>query len=202
MKNRKIIVVAFLVMAMLVVGVGYAAINGSLIVGGTAKYLGYASSSEIRDSVQFDAVTSESGCSVELTSTSAGSSVMDKAVMTVEFHDFDSANNDNEFTTSATLTIGYATEVGLDTSGYPSITLDALENNSKSIATITGSPAGTFEVDVQWEDGTTTEKTMEPNSTLDIVVTVKYTEPGDEYTGDIATLEDLVNIAIALPFAS
>ena len=53
MKNRRTIIVAFLVMAMLVTGIGYAAVSQTLTVQGTATYNPTDAAKEFQDNIYF-----------------------------------------------------------------------------------------------------------------------------------------------------
>lgn len=162
MKNRRTIIVAFLVVAMLVVGIGYAAVNGTLNITGQATFTGQNMvSSDIYQALKFSAVTlTVNGtdysdiCTASIDSNHA-------AKMNVNFKD-GSAIAGAVFTAKATFTVTYDTA---DTS-LPDILV------SKATPTITsaaGSPGWHIETDM------TSDVTLSPSGSFQVTVTVKYT---------------------------
>ena len=62
MKNRKTILIAFLVCACLVVSVGYAVLNDDLVVKGTGKLSNAVADKEFEKDIYFDSVISRTNC--------------------------------------------------------------------------------------------------------------------------------------------
>ena len=66
MKNRKTIIVAFLLVAALCIGIGYAALSDTLKVSGTANLDASAAVNVFDDDVYFSAVTSQELCTAHI----------------------------------------------------------------------------------------------------------------------------------------
>lgn len=184
MKNRKRIIVAFLVVAMLVVGVGYAAVNGTLNIIGQASFAGQSLvSNEIYEALQFETVSFVVGetdysdvCSGSISSNHA-------ADMTVTFKD-GSAIAGAVFTAKAVYTVKYDTNV----QSLPDVLI------SKAVPTITsaaGSPGWTIETDM------TDDVTLAPGQSFNITVTVQYTNQDPAVTGSVSAA-----INVPMPFVT
>ena len=85
MKNRRTVLIAFLLCATLIVGVGYAAFVGNLTVNGTTSF--DPDNSTLDDSVEFSAVQYAENCSVNIGKTG------DIATVAVTFTTADAIDN-------------------------------------------------------------------------------------------------------------
>ena len=83
MKNRRIAIASFLVVAILVMGIGFAAITGTLNIAGTAKYQNSGEiKSDVHTAVKFKSATGVQNCTATITDT-----LGDAANMSVTFID-------------------------------------------------------------------------------------------------------------------
>lgn len=187
MKNRKLWIISFLVVATVVTGVGYAAVNGYLAITGNATFVGESLvKNDIYESLKFTAARSTSGdnCIASITNPDVGHA----ADMTVNFKDGNGVSG-AKFVATAVYTITYQTN---DTT-LPNISLSLPE------VSISNDDKG-FDIDVDWVDG----KELAPGGSVDIVVTVTYTNQNpveqNSITGSIsvqipfATISEAVNI--------
>lgn len=200
MKNRKMIVVAFLVAAMLVVGVGYAAVTGNLSVSGSARYIGSSEATEIRNSIEFASVANETHCTVSLIESSAG--VKDSADMTVEFHDTDASTRGTHIA-SADFTVIYDSTDN---------TLPAVQLTSQAgdIATGASNFKGDVTITSTWLNAqgnviAEPTQTLQVGQTAVLRVTVTYVEPADIVAvpnDELANAEYTATFGILVPFES
>lgn len=87
MKNRRSIIIAFLLCATLIVGVGYAAFVGNLTINGTTLY--NPENSDLDGNIKFSAIQSAENCTVAIGTTG------DTATMDVVFTSADAVNDSN-----------------------------------------------------------------------------------------------------------
>ena len=177
MKKRRLVVVAFLMATVLTLGVGYAAITGTLGVTGRVEFNGTGVvSTEVNQAVKFtDAVAGEN-CTASITGDHA-------ADMVVTFNDTE-GNIGDVFTATATFTITYDTT---DT------TLPAVDFAvpAPSITSAAGSQG--FAITTNWS----APQTLAPTQTVDVIVTVTYTNQDPAVTGTVSAA-----INVPMPFMS
>ena len=176
MKNRKIVITAFLLFATLLMGVGYAAISGDMLIQGSVEFLGFDNTqTSVKQAIKFtdDITTSVNDSNSKVTATRSSDH---GATMDVVFQDTSSSDTD-AFTASATYTIEYDT----DDADLPKVTLAVsacLLNGQEEGSLPTG-----WDVDVTWgNDDKVLEATdsATANKTTTVTVTVKYTnQAGD-----------------------
>ena len=181
MKNRRIAITAFLLIATLVMGIGFATVTGQLNIMGTAKYNSFAeTSSDVHTAVKFVEVKNVTNCTAKITDTAMG----DTANIIIAFNDAD--EDANTFTASATYVIAYEST---DTT-LPAVTFsDPTPSNDNP----------KFVVTFSWKDS---DKTVAPHATdapvdtVELTVTVTYAAEANE-TG----VQNAI-ITIPLPYAS
>lgn len=176
MKNRRFAIVAFLLVATLVMGIGFATVTGQLNINGNAKYNSKAETdSSVHGAVKFTAAAGDANCTAKITDTVNG----DIANMIVIFND---QNGTGElFTATATYTVKYeTTDMSL-----PDITF--------SVPNITNTNSDKFEVSTSWDS---TAPTLKPGEEATLTVTVSYQATASETGVQNAT------ITIPLPYAS
>ena len=154
MKNRRIAIVAFLLIATLVMGVGYAAITGNLTINGTAAY---TPEQVVNDAtVKFHSYQAVSNCSA---------SVQDQtATMTVHFMDNDGTADTvgKVYTAQAKYTVSYT--------GADGSLSDVMVQATPAVL---GDPSvAGFEVTYAW---TNDDRIVAVGETIELTVTVKYT---------------------------
>lgn len=179
MKNRRIVIVAFLLSAVMVMGIGFATVTGQLNIMGTAKYNSFSeTSSDVHTAVKFTNATAIENCTATITDTTTG----DTANLIITFNDTDAEANtgENAFTASAKYTISYETaDASLPTIQFSAPTIS--NDNDK------------FVVTYEWTDG---KDTIAPNGTAELTITVTYETEANE-TG----VQNAI-ITIPLPYAS
>ena len=198
MKNRKLWIISFLVVATVVTGVGFAALTGSLDVTGSAKFIGSGmADTEVRNAINFTAVKAGDYAVAVLTDTDSNG-YSKTADMTVEFHDLDGSTLGSEYTAYADFTITYGVQGEL----LPEMTLCSLDRDSleehKATVTMTdnGTISGDFDVEAYWvdEEGTNLgkeKKTLTAGQSVIMRVVVTYVEddegdhPQDSFTSAI-----------------
>jgi hypothetical protein len=151
MKNRRTLLVAFLLCATLLVGVGYAAFTGNLIINGTATYT--HDGAQLDEDIFFSGYENLKHCNVSFADS-------DTATLEVIFTPADSTDGGKTCTATATLIITNTSEdksVKFDTAA-----LDKIIVNSADTA------ASIFEV-----TATLSNETLAANSTIKVDVTVK-----------------------------
>ena len=193
MKNRKRIIVAFLCVAMLVVGVGYATITDTLTISGTAEYrgAGYLDSA-INEAVHFDNGTALLNSSVIVDTENK----TDNATMNVLIQDATSAANSTLYAL-ASFEIHYDSDTGL--TNLPAIEFDATNISASipdMISNISGETGDGFAIDWGWshtldaENGTATvsnqeTKTISCGGSETFYVLVTFTQPDTAFTSNI-----------------
>ena len=175
MKNRRIVIVAFLLSAVMVMGIGFATVTGQLNIMGTAKYNSFSeTSSDVHTAVKFTDATPVENCTATITDTVTG----DTANMIVTFNDTDA--DANTFTASATYTISYeSSDSSLPTIEFADPTISN-DNNR-------------FVVTYSWKDG---KNQVAPNGSIELTITVTY-----EATAAETGVQNAI-ITIPLPYAS
>ena len=188
MKNRRNIVIAFLLCACLLVGIGYAQISGQLIIGGNARFNGQSElTNEVKAAVVFsDAKANDSNC--------ISATFTDKNA-TVDIVINDAKGTADEFSSSATFTIKYNTE-----EAYPDVIFSDLAPAITSASGITGWTITTVYENAQ--NGATTNgttATLVPGSTVDVTVTVKF---NNNASGEIYKNMDNATISVPLNYVT
>ena len=193
MKNRRNIIVAFLLCACLIVGIGYAQVTGTLAISGTARFNGSSVlASEVTSAVKFVGATAGDNCD------SATISSEDYGDMTVVIND--AVGSVATFTATATFTVGYETT---DTT-FPEVkfAVPAAEmrpvagttlNDGWSITTVYQNPSAGATINT---DGTVT---LAPGATVDAFVTVTF---NNNASGTVFTNSDTANISVALAYGT
>ena len=189
MKNRRLVLVAFLLCASILVGVGYATVSGALSIGGTATFNGQDSiSSVVQSSVKFTAATSEDAAVETLTFTTT------TGTMDVVFND--AVGNEAEFGASATFTVSY--ENTDESATMPDVTFDIIA----SMDTIGNLTVDGWDINVVCKrEGVTLEEdaiTLAPGQSIDVIVTVTF--DNTEATGDVFKNTTKANINVALEY--
>ena len=156
MKNRKTVIVAFMLIAVMLLGVGYAALNDELIVNGTAG-VDVDDTKEVFDGdIYFSKVISGDGCAAVIDSADP-----DKGEITVTDGALKEVGNE----VIATYTI--KSESDLDVT----ITKPTFANGK-----ITNNNSEYFDVYVNWVNDT---MTLPAGQTIDVVVTIKLIKTAD-----------------------
>ena len=169
MKNRKLFITSFLLVATLIVGVGFANIAGNMTITGNAAFYGHELIEDTTlSALHFSAVESSDNCKVELVTNNLG--LTHDATMYVNFYATDEVTT--EFTATATFTITY----GTPGAALPDIQLGTLAASAAPDAGIQGE----FTCTSVWTDGGgTAAKTLTPGQSVQVTVTVKYTKPNN-----------------------
>lgn len=205
MKNRKLLIMSFLVAATLVVGVGFAALTGSLDVTGTAKFIGSGMADvEVRNALNFTKAQAGQNAVASLTSADPVTGFSKYADLTVEFHDLDGSTLGQSYEAYADYTITY----GEDEELLPDMTLCSLDTKSsaehKATVTITetGTAKGTFTIDAYWvtAEGVNLGKDSQvlkagQSVIMRVVVTYKEDTEADHPQDSFSA-----NITVSLPF--
>ena len=150
MKNRKTVVVAFLLVAMLLIGVGFAQLTDQLLITGSAGVDADDSQEVFDGDIYFSKVINGTGCTAEILSDP------DQGEITVTAGALKEVGNE----VIATYTI--KSESDLDVTVTPSI--------------VTSNPTY-FTVTTSWND---TAQVLPAGSTIDITVTVKLARTAEE----------------------
>ena len=154
MKQRRLTIVAFLLIATLVLGVGYAAVTGNLTLNGTVSY---SPEQLVNDATVKFSAASGTGCVASVTGNST-------AIMDVSFMDNDGVADQagtKEYTAEAIYTISYTGDENLsDLRITPSI--------SSALASTD------FTMLYEWIGN---DNIVGPGETVQLKVTVKYTVP-------------------------
>ena len=194
MKNRRLLIVSFLLVSVLLVGIGFAQVTGNLMVKGTATFTGKTlTQSNVMDALEFVRYNAKN-CEVEIGSGSTGAG--QNATMTVAFHDYE-GNTSNTFTASAVLTIQYGTAGD----NLPDITLGDISEQS----VLPSADKGVFVVTPEWVSGgdvTGTglnEITLTAGQTTCLKVTVTYTKVSDA-SMDNSSCD--ATISVKIPYAT
>ena len=162
MKQRRLTIVAFLLIATLVLGIGYAAISGTLAIDGTATY-NPNSLLESMTKVYFSHVTT-TDCAVSLDA--AG----ENATMTVAFNDLEGTDvgGTSSYTAIADFTVSYAVGMQVNAANLPNATVNA---------TVTPANCEGFTVAGEFASTHNTTVTINPDGTAHFIVTVTYEVP-------------------------
>ena len=150
MKNRRNVLIAFLLCATLIVGVGYATFTGNLIINGTATYT--HTGAELDEDIYFSGYENLQHCNVSFADP-------DTATLEVTFTPADSTDGGRTCVATATLIItntSTTTSVEFDTTALSDIIVNSADN-THSI----------FEV-----EATLSNTTLNANSTIKVFVTV------------------------------
>ncbi len=197
MKNRRFAIVAFLLVATLVMGIGFAAVSGQLNITGSATYNSFAeTSSNIHSAIKFTEATAVQNCTASITDEQNGANSAD---LTVTFNDETSSNEGDNFEAVAIYTIAYESN---DTtlSDVAFLTADELNGTGNTYISCDND---NFTVTCEWVDN---KNTVSPHATNDhaesiakLKVTVRYNHPTDETTEEDV---EIAIISIKLPYAS
>ena len=171
MKNRKLFIVSFLVVATLIVGVGFAAVGGVLTVDGSIEYNGQlAAQDEIKDAMKFTGVADMVNCEATVSGHAA--------TLNVVFNDTDGNINEEAH---VTYTISYnSTEELPDVYFRSASALNAANDLLYTTVSSESLQYGDFDISVQWlnEDGSAIadgeQPSMENGDTLKLHVVVTY----------------------------
>ena len=177
MKKRNLAITAFVLCATLVMAIGFAALSGTLNIGGTATFNGDNISSEILESVKFTNGTGDQYTGVSWTDTTA--------TMTVNFYDLaddDTIQGGQLLEATATFTITYASD-------NPDAVLPAIQFAVPN-PTISGTGFG---ISTNWDE----VKTLAFKGTITITVTVTYEVPETAPTDKVSA-----TITIPMPYAT
>lgn len=191
MKNRARIITAFLLCACLLVGVGYAQINGQLIIGGNARFNGQSElTSEVKEAVIFsNAVPNDGNC----ISASITDNAKKTADMTVVIND--AVGVADTFSASATYTITYDTE-----EAYPEVSFGVPTPTITSVNSLTGwTITAVFQNPVGEASVSEGVATLAPGASIDVVVTVMY---NNNSTGEVFKGTDNATISVPLNYVT
>ena len=191
MKNRKTVVVAFLLVAALLLGVGYAELTDTLHIAGTAGADTSVAASEFNQDVHFGQMAAGDynfeKVDVSITSDGDGDT-NDKAVIVAE--KFTVANEQQKITlTIVNTSTEFDAQVTISTSVNVPVTPTGTGEAHEPI----------FEAAWEWKDGTTGAKTIAAGGNAKIVVTITMTEtPTEAHQATFAIDLD----AVAVPAAA
>lgn len=178
MKKKSLVIAAFLLCATLVMGVGFAALSGTLNITGTAYFNGTAATnSDILSSLKFTNATAGDNCTATVASDHS-------ATMDVVFNDTDGTVG-KVFTATATYTIAYESSTAIN---LPDVKFSTPNPTITSAAGSTG-----FAISTNW----TTDQTLEFGKTITVTVTVTYTNQNPVETNTVSA-----TIAVPLPYAT
>lgn len=181
MKKRRIAIAAFLLAATLVMGVGFAAITGTLNITGTAYFHGKsATSSDILAAIRFTDNISVNDESIVVANKKSDHA----ASMDVTFRDTDAVPGE-VFTATATYEIEYTSD---KVATLPDITFSV---PAPTITSAAGSPG--FAITTNWN----APQTISFGDTITVTVTVTYTNQDPAETGSVSA-----TIAVPLPYVT
>jgi len=196
MKNRKLFIVSFLVVATLVVGVGFAAINGTLNVTGDAAFFGFDQiKGDVAEALAFthaEILTQDAdSCTATVGETVNG--LTHSATLDVNF--FDTTGSMDNFEVQARYTISYGTEGA----ALPDITLSSVA--ADTFAVNQSDVNGTFDCVAVWEDANENPeafRTLKPGDSVNVIVTVTYEkDPADTGVNDA---NYTMGVRVAIPY--
>lgn len=173
MKNRKLLIISFLVVATVVTGVGFAAVTGILSVTGEVAFFGHEMIQDnVAGAISFEEyeVIGEEECKVVLGQPNELGSVQ---TATVDVNFYDKTGNTEEFSVGIKFTIKY----GAEGDDLPVIHLGEL---GKTITQVIENQPGTFGCEVVWADAGEyvgehpTYRELSAGETAEIIVTVSY----------------------------
>ena len=150
MKNRKIVVVAFLLVSVLLLGVGYAALTDTLTINGSANVAADDVADAFDSNIYFSKVISGDGCNA----------VIDP--------------NDNDKGT-ITVNSGALKAVGDEVIATYTIKSDSDLDVSIAKPIITNTNSEHFEVSHSWA----VDQTLESGKTIDVTITIKLIKTDD-----------------------
>ena len=178
MKKRNLVFVAFMLCATLVMGVGFAALSGTLNITGTAYFNGTAATnSDILSSLKFTNAAAGDNCTAAVATDHS-------ATMDVVFNDTEGTVGE-VFTATATYTIAYTSTTATN---LPDV---KFSTPAPTITSAAGS-AG-FAISTDWNADTT----LAFGNTVTITVTVTYTNQDPVVTDTVSA-----TIAVPLPYVS
>ena len=178
MNKRNLAIAAFLLCATLVMGIGFAALTGTLNITGTAYFNGTAATnSDILSSLKFTNAQAGDNCTAAVATDHS-------ATMDVVFNDTEGTVGE-VFTATATYTIEYTSTTATN---LPDVVF------STPVPTIT-SAAGSqgFAISTDWD----ANQTLSFGDTITITVTVTYINQDPVVTDTVSA-----TIAVPLPYAS
>ena len=182
MKNRRTIIVAFLVVAMLVVGVGYAAIEGNLSISGYAEFNGADTvTNEVLKAVKFtDATVNETDVGVVANASVTGDHAAD-ITLTIS----DGIGDPNgSFSATAVYTVTYSS----DDLSMPSV---LLEVNTPTLP----DESGHWSITTNWDS--TNGDTLAPGESTTLTVTVTFAHNGNVEKGTVSG-----NLGVGIKFST
>lgn len=196
MKNRRNIIVAFLLCACLLVGIGYAQVTGNLAISGTARFNGSDKlTNDVNSAVKF--VDSQPGKNCD----SATISGEDYGQMTVVINDAVGTPN-KQFTAEATYTIGYDTT---DIT-FPEVKLSAVSSAMRPVEGVANDQMDKWNITAVYQNpsegatiNTDDTVTLAPGATVEVLITITFTN------GEGETLFKGANtaaISVGMPYAT
>lgn len=197
MKRRRLVIGAFLLVAVLVMGVGYAAVSGQLNIRGSAVYNGPSEvAADTHSAVHFLKATALTPAddAVQVTAgISATDTTNDTANIQVIISDSD-GTPDREFVAQAEYIVVF--EEGFEAANLP-VTFSANPSSDNPNFVVTYAWSNADEVD--YENGTVSgnNATLVPGSAIKLTVTVTYTTQDPA----IQNVDKANNIIITLPYA-
>ena len=218
MKNRKLFIIGFLVVATIVTGVGFAALNGDITIAGNAAYYGASYIEDLNPAYYLKVSVAEKGdwADVEVRENVVSeTSYYHDVTLYIDFIDADGKTTvqgqDYDFIDVTTLTISY----GADAEESVQQTLPTIHLDQSVVTAVaqqlTGQDVkGTFMFDATWGGnvstetfGETTEVTLQAGDSITLVLTTTYKKPtiGENFTADdLADLNDNATIQFELPW--
>lgn len=191
MKNRRNVIIGFLLCACLIVGVGYANVSGQLIIGGNARFNGQSElTNKVKEAVIFSAAVAGENC----TNAAITDTAKKTADMTVVINDAVGTSLDGtaaEFQAIASYTITYDT-----TEAYPDVKF------STPVPTITSlnGHQNCWNITAVFQNATTgastdgSTATLSPGASVDVIVTVTF-----DNNPDGNTFREMDNATISIP---
>lgn len=178
MKKRNLVIVAFMLVAAMTIGVGYAALTATLTITGKAHLHVEAATEQILEDVFFVAATKVTGTGGSHTSDDSGevSDVADNSAELPEIYNEPNFNPDT-MKKAATITFDVNTLAQIGESVTFKYTI--LNNSHDTVTadltlpTQTSQQLNAFKVDVQWADDSSEKtKTIASNDTAEVKVIV------------------------------
>ena len=192
MKNRRLAIVSFLLIAVLVMGVGFAALVDTLNITGTATFRPAAVvETDVDAAIYFTQAEADGDYCI---SASIKNSDPDEATMTVYFND--AGETDRTYTATATFTVVY--QPAENNAHLPAV---QMTYEATALVPGTANVATGFTVSVAHEhvgEQQKVDKMFSPGETM--LVTVTVTCNADAITE--TTTESMANISVALKFST
>ena len=180
MKKRNLTITAFVLCATLVMAIGFAALSGTLNITGTAYFHGTSvTSSEINSALKFTEVSNLSNCTATIANNHS-------ATLDVTFHDTEGTVG-AVFTATATYTIAYTSDNAA--AALPTVKFSV---PTPALSSASGSTTG-WHISTDWN----TEQTLAFDDTIQITVTVTYTNQDPVVTDSVSA-----TITVPMPFAT